>query len=164
MTSTPVLTQSLKLTIATAEAMFELGRRIGGELLPGDFIGLTGDLGAGKSVLARGVCAGCGVDPRQVLSPSFTIVVSHQGRLPIHHADFYRLADADELFATGFGDLDDGTGAILVEWIDRIPEARPPGHMAIHIEGCGEAPRTVRIDRVGQRYAGRCELGDFAET
>lgn len=164
MDSSPHSSKSIHLTIATAEAMIDLGRRIGAELSPGDFIGLTGDLGAGKTVLARGICAGCGVDPREVLSPSFTIVASHRGRLPVHHADFYRLTDADELYATGFEDLVDGASAILVEWIDQIPEALPSEHLAIHIDGCGDAPRVVRIDRVGRRFEGRLDLGDFQET
>lgn len=159
MTSSPVSSTTTVLIIDTAEAMFDLGRHIGAELLPGDFIGLTGDLGAGKTVLARGICAGCGIDPREVLSPSFTIVASHRGRLPIHHADFYRLADADELYATGFGDLVDGVSAILVEWIDQIPEALPSEHLAIHIDGCGDAPREVRIERVGRRFEARPCLG-----
>lgn len=164
MRPSPTLPKTTRLTIATAEAMLDLGRRIGAELLPGDFIGLMGDLGAGKSVLARGICAGCGIDPREVLSPSFTIVASHRGRLTIHHADFYRLGDADELCATGFDDLVDGQSAILAEWADRVPEAMPPEHLAIHIDGCGEAPREVRIDRVGLRFEARPVLRDLQET
>ncbi|MDR0965881.1 MAG: tRNA (adenosine(37)-N6)-threonylcarbamoyltransferase complex ATPase subunit type 1 TsaE [Myxococcales bacterium] len=158
-TSSPTPTTTDRLTIATADDMFALGQRIGAELLPGDFIGLTGDLGAGKSVLVRGICAGCGIDPCEVMSPTFVIVVSHRGRLAIHHADFYRLGDMDELYATGFDDLvNDGRAAILVEWIDRIPEALPPEYLRVHIDGCGEAPREVFVERVGPRFEGRLAL------
>jgi tRNA threonylcarbamoyladenosine biosynthesis protein TsaE len=95
-----------------------LGVKLGQQLQPGDFIGLAGELGAGKTALVRGICEGAGVDPADVTSPTFTIVQSYAGRVAIHHADLYRLANGDELYATGFFDLE---GAALVEWIDKVP-------------------------------------------
>jgi len=93
--------------------------RLGALLQPGDFIGLAGELGAGKTALVRGIAEGAGVSPADVSSPTFTIVQTYAGRLPLHHADLYRLNGADELYATGFFDLLD-EGAAVVEWIDRV--------------------------------------------
>jgi tRNA threonylcarbamoyladenosine biosynthesis protein TsaE len=106
-----VISRSLEETHA-------LGVKLGRLLEQGDFIGLAGELGAGKTALVRGICEGAGVDPAEVTSPTFTIVQSYLGRVPIHHADLYRLSSADELYATGFFDLE---GAALVEWVDRVP-------------------------------------------
>ncbi len=143
------------MTVPTADAMRALGERIGRELRPGDFFGLTGGLGAGKTVLVQGICQGCGIDSRQVLSPTFTIVASHQGRFTVHHADFYRLGDPDELYATGFDDLVNSESAVLVEWVDQVPEALPSEHVRVHIEGCGDAERRVDFSFTGGRFAGR---------
>jgi tRNA threonylcarbamoyladenosine biosynthesis protein TsaE len=110
----------------SAEETLALGAKLGKLLQPGDFVGLIGDLGAGKTQLVRGVASGADVPAAQVASPSFAIVYPYAGRLPIYHADFYRLESYDELYATGFTDLVAGDGAVLVEWLDRIPRATPP--------------------------------------
>src|SRR5690348_12674735 len=106
----------------SAEETFALGERLGALLRPGDFVGLMGELGAGKTQLVRGIAHGAGVNPREVASPTFAIVYPYRGRLPLYHADLYRLQDYDELYATGFLDLVDAGGATLVEWLDRIPK------------------------------------------
>ncbi len=116
---------------------------------------LIGDLGAGKTQLARGACHGAAVPPEQVASPSFAIVATYRGRLPVHHADLYRVADADDLHGTGFFDLPGGDGALLVEWADRIPAALPPDRLEIRLGHVARAPseRTVEITGVGPRHA-----------
>lgn len=120
-------------TTSSVEETVALGVRLGALLEPGDFIALSGELGAGKTQFARGIAQGAGVDPREVTSPTFAIVSTYRGRLPIHHADFYRIGDADELYATGFFDLI-RDGAALVEWAERVPSAIPVDHLAIRIE------------------------------
>jgi tRNA threonylcarbamoyladenosine biosynthesis protein TsaE len=97
-----------------------LGLRLGQLLQPGDFIGLSGELGAGKTALVRGIAEGAGVPAGDVTSPTFTIVQTYAGRLPLHHADLYRLSTADELYATGFFDLLEDGGAAVVEWVERV--------------------------------------------
>ncbi len=89
----------------SAEDTLALDAKLGKLLQPGDFVGLIGDLGAGKTQLVRGVAAGANVPTAQVASPTFAIVYPYVGRLPIYHADFYRLESYDELYATGFTDL-----------------------------------------------------------
>lgn len=95
-----------------------LGERIGARLRPGDLLSLRGPLGAGKTVLVRGMAAGAGVDPGAVRSPTFVLHHVYQGaRLRLHHVDLYRLGPGADI---GFLDLDElvATGAVVVEWGD----------------------------------------------
>jgi tRNA threonylcarbamoyladenosine biosynthesis protein TsaE len=117
-------------------------------------VALEGDLGAGKTELVRGICAGARVPAGEVSSPSFAIVASYRGRLPVHHADLYRIAGEDELAATGFGDLVGGEGALLVEWADRAPGALPAGRLTLRLaHGARPSVRHVAILGTGARHA-----------
>ena len=89
----------------------------------------------------------------EVASPTFAIVYPYQGRIRLYHADLYRIADFDELYATGFTDLTGGEGAVLVEWIDRVPQAAPPEHLLLRFEvlGPGEDERRISAQAFGPR-------------
>jgi tRNA threonylcarbamoyladenosine biosynthesis protein TsaE len=145
-----------RIVSRSARATHALGERLGALLRAGDVVALVGDLGAGKTQLVRGACAGAGVRPEDVSSPSFAIVATYRGRIPVHHADLYRIADEDELYATGFGDLVGGEGALLVEWADRIPGALPDEKLVVTLEHHPTSPDVRRIDveGVGERHAG----------
>jgi len=106
---------------ASAEETRRLGESLARELVPDRALLLYGDLGAGKTVLAQGVASGLGVDPRDVQSPTFTLVREHRaagGRLI--HADLYRLRPED-VEATGLEELLAGPGVKVVEWAERLP-------------------------------------------
>lgn len=137
------------------EATRALGIKLGQVLAPGDFVGLIGDLGAGKTHFVRGVAEGAQVERSQVASPTFAIVYPYEGgRVRLYHADLYRLADYDDLYGTGFLDLVGGDGALLVEWLDNVPEAAPPERLVIRIEHPAAAAaeeRTFSVDAVGER-------------
>ncbi len=99
----------------------ELGGRLAIELEPNGVLLLTGDLGAGKTVLVQGLAAELGIDPRQVQSPTFTVVREHHGgRRPLVHVDLYRL-EPDEAAALGIEELLAGSGIKAVEWAERLP-------------------------------------------
>ncbi|MHB8876113.1 MAG: tRNA (adenosine(37)-N6)-threonylcarbamoyltransferase complex ATPase subunit type 1 TsaE [Myxococcaceae bacterium] len=140
------------LELSSAAETFALGERLGRLLEPGDFVGLIGELGAGKTLFVRGVARGAGVPEGQVSSPSFAIVYPYQGRLTVFHADLYRLTDYDELYATGFFDLVGKDGAMLVEWLDKIPQAAPPESLTLRFEVTGDDTRRVRVTAVGGRH------------
>jgi tRNA threonylcarbamoyladenosine biosynthesis protein TsaE len=142
-------------TTRSAAQTRALGKRLGALLAPGDVIALVGDLGAGKTQLVRGACEGARVPASEVSSPSFAIVATYRGRIPVHHADLYRLADEDELYGTGFGDLVGGDGALLVEWADRIPGALPAERLTVRLAHDDKAMslRHVDLDGVGARHA-----------
>ncbi len=137
----------------SAEHTFALGAALGRVIDAGDFIGLIGELGAGKTQLVRGVAEGAGVPKSEVASPSFAIVYPYQGRLPILHADFFRIADYDELYATGFTDLVGDAETVLVEWLDRVPQAAPAELLVLTFETSDLAQERRIIARAfGARY------------
>ena len=139
----------LRRVSRSARETSALGARLGRLLAAGDLVALYGELGTGKTQLVRGACQGARVPPEQVASPSFAIVATYAGRLPVHHADLYRVADFDELYGTGFLDLLGGEGATLVEWADRVPEALPRDRLEIHLSHDPDRPAARRLELVG---------------
>ena len=133
------------------DATFALGRALGAVLQSGDFVGLTGQLGAGKTLFSRGVAEGAGVPLEDVSSPTYSIIQSYRGRLTLHHADFYRLTGEADLFSTGFHDLLEGEGAFLVEWVDQIPGAAPEDALRITLEVTSPQTRTLKVTTSGLR-------------
>ncbi|HYS47094.1 MAG TPA: tRNA (adenosine(37)-N6)-threonylcarbamoyltransferase complex ATPase subunit type 1 TsaE [Rhizomicrobium sp.] len=124
------------------DATARLGVGIAGGLKPGDAVALWGDLGAGKTTLARAILRALGVT-EDVPSPTFTLVQSYDTRPPVAHYDLYRLKNAREMEELGFHDALD-QGAVLVEWPERAPEALPPD--ALHVRlGLRGATRTARL-------------------
>jgi tRNA threonylcarbamoyladenosine biosynthesis protein TsaE len=120
-----------------------LGHALAALLRPGDVVGLSGDLGAGKTALARAVARGLGVpESVHVTSPTFTLVNEHEGRMPVYHMDLYRLCDARELYGLGLWEYYGGAGVCLVEWCDRFRDLWPQESMVLVIHlGEGEARR-----------------------
>ena len=118
-----------ELPLPDLDATARLGAGIAGRLKDGDAVALWGDLGAGKTTLARAILRALGVTD-EVPSPTFTLVQSYDTRPRIAHFDLYRLKNAREMEELGFEDaLADG--AVLVEWPERAPEALPPD--ALHV-------------------------------
>lgn len=139
----------IQIRCADEAATFALGRRLGEVARPGTAVALDGDLGAGKTVFARGVGAGLAVATR-VNSPTFVLVAQHEGRLPLWHADLYRLGDGTELDHLGLDQAIEGV--LLVEWASRFAEALPDDHLAISLGIDGDA-REVRIEARGPGHA-----------
>lgn len=93
-----------------------LGVAIGSTLRPGDIVFLIGELGTGKTRLAKGVIsAATGADPDDVVSPTFTLVNVFEGTFPVYHADLYRI-ESDQIAGTGLDDAFEESGAVIVEW------------------------------------------------
>ena len=130
---------------------FALGVKLGAALGDGDFVGLTGQLGAGKTAFSRGVAQGAGVPLEDVSSPTYSIVQSYRGRVLLHHADLYRLTSETDLYATGYFDLLEGGGAFLVEWIDHIANAAPADALRVVIEVLDVNQRRFQFSASGPR-------------
>ena len=133
--------------------MADFGARIAAQLRPGDVVALSGGLGAGKTTLARGIIAAMG-HVGEVPSPTFTIVeVYGDLRIPLVHADFYRIerpAEADEL---GLDDYREGA-ALIAEWPEHVGGfATEPGCLAIALENAGDGRRA--IVEPGEAWLGR---------
>ncbi|MDQ3400234.1 MAG: tRNA (adenosine(37)-N6)-threonylcarbamoyltransferase complex ATPase subunit type 1 TsaE [Chloroflexota bacterium] len=128
-----------------------LGERLGRAALPGDVLALWGELGAGKTVLARGVAAGLGIDPEDVTSPTFVILHEHPaGRMPLFHLDLYRLSTAD-LGSTGWEEAVEGGGVTVIEWPDRAGDDLPADRLDVRLEHLAETKRRVVLEATGPR-------------
>ena len=134
----------------------EATRALGASLAPiaerGDLICLWGDLGAGKTQLAKGFGAGLGVTTT-ISSPTFVLMAEYEGRLPFFHLDLYRLADATDAWASGLVDERQATGVTLVEWPDRLGDALPAGRLDVHIAGTGDDRRTITLRATDAEHA-----------
>ena len=120
----------------SVEATRRVGRDLAAELAPDRALLLSGDLGAGKTALVAGLAEGLGIDPREIQSPTFTLVREHRGTGGrLLHFDLYRL-EPDDVAATGFEELLLGPGVKAVEWAERLPFVLP-GALRLEIRGSG---------------------------
>jgi len=128
-----------------------LGERIAKGARSGDVIALSGELGSGKTVLARGIAAGLGIDEEEVTSPTFIIMREHQGgRLPLFHVDLYRLGTRD-LASTGWEECLDAGGVTVIEWPDRAGEQLPADRLDVRLEHIAETKRRIVMEATGRR-------------
>lgn len=97
-----------------------IARALGAVLVPGDVVALVGDLGAGKTVFCKGLAEALGIPPDRVVSPSFTIVTEHAGRMPLRHVDVYRLSSVREAEEIGLEEIVRTDGVCVVEWAEKI--------------------------------------------
>jgi tRNA threonylcarbamoyladenosine biosynthesis protein TsaE len=116
-----------------------IGAALGRHARPGTVLALIGELGAGKTQLAKGVADGLGV--RSVVnSPTFVLMNEHEGRLRLFHVDAYRLGDAEEAVAAGLIDDRQADGVLVIEWADRLDGWLPGERLEIRLEAVGADP------------------------
>lgn len=128
-----------------------LGRTLGSAVAANDVIILTGDLGAGKTHLSKGVAEGLGVSGT-VASPTFNILLVHEGgRLTLNHLDLYRLEHADDLVDIDFYDVIEQGGVSLVEWGDRFDEVMSLADLTVSIGITGDDDRAVTFEPLSAR-------------
>jgi tRNA threonylcarbamoyladenosine biosynthesis protein TsaE len=129
-----------------------LGCRLGQLLDARDWIGLSGDLGAGKTCFTQGLARGLGVDPHlPIVSPTFIIVQNYPGRIPLRHLDLYRLSALHELDDIGYEELYEGEGVCVVEWCERVKETIPQRGLLIKIEILDSRTRRLILQALDQR-------------
>jgi tRNA threonylcarbamoyladenosine biosynthesis protein TsaE len=133
------------------DATSRLGRALGEVARAGDLICLWGELGAGKTHLAKAIGAGLGVS-ETITSPSFVLMAEYEGRLPLFHIDPYRLVSAEDALAGGLIDERQAEGVTLVEWPERLGDALRVGRLDVRIDGTGDDPRTMTLIAWEDRY------------
>ena len=147
----------IELRATTAEDTRSIGEAIASLLSAGDAIALTGELGSGKTTFAQGIGRGLGF-AGHVVSPTFTLVREYRsGRLPVVHADVYRLERVQDVLDLELeASADDGV--LLVEWGDAVEALLPPGHLVVDLalEGDGEE-RAIELRTVGASWLPRWE-------
>ncbi len=143
---------------SSQEETIALGERLGALLQAGDVLVLTGDLGAGKTQLTKGIAAGMGVED-DVTSPTFNILMVYDGeRMPLYHFDLYRLDDPDQLEDIGLYEMLDGDGACVIEWGEQFSDEIGPERLDVYLTRLDEQaavgeepPREVRLVAHGER-------------
>ncbi len=130
-----------------AEETFELAYQIGERLTASVVFLLEGDLGAGKTVFAKGIAAGLDIDPANVTSPTFTLVNAHEGRMRLYHLDLYRLeGELDEVYALGLDEmLSEENAVVLIEWAERLGAFAIANATRIQILDTGDDARRIMI-------------------
>lgn len=150
----PILDQrALEFISHAPEQTVRLGVRLGERLQPGDVIGLSGELGSGKTTFVSGVGRGWGVlEP--VTSPTFVLVNEYRRAdgLRLWHFDCYRLRSGAEALAIGFEDVLSAEGVMVIEWPEHILEVLPPERLTLTLRWLDTEKRAFRVDAVGERY------------
>jgi tRNA threonylcarbamoyladenosine biosynthesis protein TsaE len=145
--ATPVASER-QITTTSAEETRALGVSLGAVAGAGDVICLWGDLGAGKTQLAKGVGAGLGIEAT-INSPSFILMAEYPGRLRLFHVDLYRLEGADQAITGGLLDERQADGVTVIEWPERLADALPADRLDVLFEGLGDEPRRITIRASG---------------
>jgi tRNA threonylcarbamoyladenosine biosynthesis protein TsaE len=144
------------ITTGPAETL-ELGRRLGQLLQDDDVLCLTGDLGAGKTLITQGIAAALGVK-QPVTSPTFTVLNIYEGNLPVYHFDLYRLEHPEELEDIGFDEYTSAGGIVIIEWADKFPGNMPEEYLQITLNrGTENEERRISFLPNGKRYEQICE-------
>lgn len=145
--------KELHTTAATAEAMLELGRKVGERLRPGDVVLLFGQLGTGKTTFVKGLAAGLGVTD-EVSSPSFALIHVYKGAATLCHVDLYRLDSPDDVETLGLEELMESDVVTAVEWPDLVLDVVPDERLEVHLDlqADGEC-REVTLRGIGGRMS-----------
>jgi len=122
-----------------------LAEEFAAEVRPGDWVGLIGPLGAGKSVWARALGRGLGVTDH-IVSPTFSLVNVYRGHVRFCHIDLYRVRSAEELIDLGLETYQNGNTVVVIEWADRVPELRLSFHWEVKFERLGENRRIITLE------------------
>jgi tRNA threonylcarbamoyladenosine biosynthesis protein TsaE len=137
-TSQRVETRSLDETL-------RFGERLSEGLRAGDVVALSGELGAGKTVLIKGIARGLGIT-QEVTSPTFTLVHEYGGgRVPLYHIDLYRLDNVEQAMAIGIEEYLTGNGVTAIEWSEKIESLLPAGAIRIRLTALDENARRIEV-------------------
>lgn len=143
----------MEIYLKDSAATEALGQLLGRHVANGDVFCLSGDLGAGKTLLSRGVAEALGVPAEDVTSPTFALMNVYQGRdLEVRHFDLYRLNRAEELEDIGFAEYAGGDGVTLIEWAELFADELPGEYLQVTLRHEGEGRRAF-LEPHGMRYA-----------
>ncbi len=123
-----------------------LGEKIAKQLKPGDLVALSGDLGAGKTTLVKGIAKGLKVkNYKYVNSPSFVLVKEYKGKIPLYHFDIYRLDNLKDIEDIGYEDYLGRRGVVVIEWAKKMSRILPKKHLDVALKIKGPNERSINI-------------------
>jgi tRNA threonylcarbamoyladenosine biosynthesis protein TsaE len=137
---------SREWTTHSSDETIQLGREIGRKLTPPTLILLSGDLGAGKTTLTKGIASGMGAAAEdEVTSPTFTLVHKYDGTSRVYHVDLYRIADAHDLETLGLEDIFNESAVVIVEWPEKLSIQTGWPVLRVQLEHVSEDTRRIII-------------------
>lgn len=129
------------------------GKRLGKLLRGGEIVGLSGELGAGKTCFVRGMAEGIDVDSRAwIRSPTFTLINEYLGRLPVYHIDLYRVGSREELEGLNLREYLYSEGVSVIEWFDHMPAGEVDECLEVAIAHTGAGTRELKFTALGEPY------------
>jgi tRNA threonylcarbamoyladenosine biosynthesis protein TsaE len=132
---------------ASEEETIALGERLARDFPPGTVVLLIGNLGAGKTTLAKGIVQGLGAAlPEEVSSPTFTLIHEYGSGPVVYHVDLYRLDDAAAVATLGLDELFEKSAVVLIEWGERFPELMPEKRVEIHLSAGDGDQRQIQVN------------------
>jgi tRNA threonylcarbamoyladenosine biosynthesis protein TsaE len=138
---------SREIVTHSSEETIERGREIGAQLKPPVLILLSGDLGAGKTTLTKGIVSGAGAaTEEEVTSPTFTLVHKYDRGVPVYHVDLYRIGDLHDLETLGLEDVFAERAIVIVEWSEKLALRTDWPVVRIHLEHVSEDVRRISMD------------------
>ena len=144
----------MRVTSKSYKDTLKLGRIIAGRIKPADIICLFGQLGAGKTVLVKGIAEGLGIKRGEVVSPSFILMRLHKkGKIPLYHFDLYRLNNAQDILGLGYEEYLYGNGVAVIEWADRLKYLLPKEFIKVELYIKAERQRALKFSAFGRRYS-----------
>ncbi len=141
--------KTYQMISTSAQMTRQLAERLAQYLEEGSLLTLSGDLGAGKTTFTQGLAKGLGVE-KNVTSPTFTLMKSYQGRLPLYHIDAYRLEDTIQ--DLGFDEYLESDGVCVVEWANFIEYVLPKEYLSISFEIDDDDNRIITFTAEGEKY------------
>jgi tRNA threonylcarbamoyladenosine biosynthesis protein TsaE len=140
------MTTELVETSRSREETVGLARSLARRYPTGGCFYLEGELGAGKTLFAKGISSAYGVDPHEVVSPTFALVNRYgEGCLPVYHIDLYRIESERELIELGLDDIEDENAVMIVEWAERLGRYRRVDAVIVRLEVLDEGSRRITI-------------------
>ncbi len=133
-------------TFSSPDEMQRHARTFAVRVRPGDWIGLSGPLGAGKTTWVQGLAVGLAI-PDSVVSPSFTLVNIYRGESTLCHVDLYRVRHEQELADLGLEDIARDQAIVVIEWVENLPDAQLPLTWLIVFERLNETQRRIVVKR-----------------
>ena len=130
---------------ASPEETLALARDLGEKSVPGTVFALSGDLGAGKTIFAKGIALGLHIS-EEITSPTFNLLETYEGRLELHHFDLYRIEGEDEFDNLFFEEYWEGDGVSVIEWAERAASRLPDETIHIAIEYIDDQRRKVSME------------------
>ena len=142
----------MKKISASASQTLKIGKKIAANLNAGDIILLSGSLGAGKTVLAKGIAQGLGINKNDVVSPTFVLLRIYSGKHLLQHFDFYRIKTPQDLFSLGLPEYLYSDAVTIIEWPERLKFLLPKEFLKIKLSIQAKNQRYFKFIAKGSRY------------